>query len=64
MPLYYFHIADGVRDPDRDGTEFPGNAAAGKPAIRFAGAVMHDEPDVLWNGRGYRVEGYERKGEP
>jgi hypothetical protein len=25
-------------------------------AIRFAGAVMHDEPDVLWDGRDYRVE--------
>ncbi|WP_037492168.1 DUF6894 family protein [Sphingobium indicum] len=56
MPRYFFHTVDGGRDVDQEGTELPNDAAARKAAIRFAGAVMHDEPDVLWDGRDYRVE--------
>ncbi|WP_120251137.1 DUF6894 family protein [Sphingobium limneticum] len=56
MPRYFFHTVDGGRDFDQEGTELPNDAAARKAAIRFAGAVMHDEPDVLWDGRDYRVE--------
>lgn len=47
MPRYFFHTVDGGRDFDQEGTELPNDAAARKAAIRFAGAVMHDEPDVL-----------------
>lgn len=56
MPRYFFHTVEGGRDSDQEGTELPNDAAARKAAIRFAGAVMHDEPDVLWDGRDYRVE--------
>ena len=56
MPTYFFHTADGDRDLDKEGTELPDNAAARKAAIKFAGAVMHDDPDVLWDGHDYRVE--------
>lgn len=56
MPRYFFHTVDGGRDRDQEGTELSDNAAARKAAIRFAGAVLHDEPDVLWDGRDYRVE--------
>ncbi len=56
MPRYYFHTADGTRDWDPDGVELADQGAARKEAIRFAGAVMTDEPDVLWDGRDFRVE--------
>ena len=56
MPSYFFHTADGTRDLDREGVELADDAAARKEAIRFAGAVMHDQPEVLWDGRDYRVE--------
>lgn len=56
MPRFFFHTADGERDLDKEGIELADNAAARKEAIRFAGALMHDQPDVLWDGRDYRGE--------
>ena len=63
MPSYFFHTADGTRDLDREGTQLPDNAAARKEAIKFAGALMHDQPDILWDGRDYRVEVTNRAGD-
>ena len=56
MPSYFFHTADGERVLDREGVDLADNATARKEAIKFAGAIMHDQPDVLWDGRDYRVE--------
>lgn len=55
MPRYCFHTADGHEDRDPEGVELPDPGAARKEAIRYAGAVMQDEPDVLWDGRDFRV---------
>ena len=56
MPHFYFHTADGGRDLDRQGMDLADQGAARKEAIRFAGAVINHEPDVLWDGRDFRVE--------
>ncbi|WP_374942335.1 hypothetical protein [Sphingomonas sp.] len=56
MPHYFFHTANGERHRDRSGVDLPDDAAARVEAIRFTGAVMTDEPDVLWDGRDFRVE--------
>ena len=56
MPHFYFHTADGGRDRDRRGMDLADQGAARREAIRFAGAVINDEPDVLWDGRDFRVE--------
>lgn len=56
MPHYYFHTADGGRDIDRDGLELADDPAARSEAIRYAGAVMRDDPDLLWDGGDFRVE--------
>lgn len=56
MPHYYFHTADGRRDRDRQGAELADHRAARKQAIRFAGAILDSEPEVLWDGRDFRVE--------
>lgn len=57
MPRYFFHIAaDGRRDLDQDGTVLPDSAAARKEAVRFAGATMHDQPNMLLDNRECRVE--------
>lgn len=56
MPHYYFHTADGTRDVDRTGVELVDDAAARREAIRFGGAVMNEQPDVLWDGKDFRVE--------
>lgn len=56
MPRYFFHSADGTRDRDTDGTELPDQAAARKEGIKYAGLVMAEQPDSLWDGRDFRVE--------
>lgn len=56
MPHYFFHTADGERHRDPSGVDLPDDAAARVEAIRFTGAIMADEPDVLWDGRDFRME--------
>ena len=56
MPRYFFHTADGGRVHDDEGQELADTGAARKAAIRYAGAVLHDEPDILWDGSEFRVE--------
>lgn len=56
MPRYFFHTADGSRARDVDGTELPDHGAARKEAIMFAGSSLRDCPDLLWDGRDFRVE--------
>ena len=56
MPRYFFATADGERSPDDQGTELPNHAAARVAAIKYAGAMMEKKPEVLWDGRDFRVE--------
>ena len=56
VPRYFFNTADGTRDCDELGIELPNNAAARVEAIRYAGALLADQPEVLWDGRDFRVE--------
>lgn len=56
MPRYFFHTADGHADVDLTGTDLRDDHAARMEAIRYGGEVLRDEPDVLWNGRDFRVE--------
>ncbi len=56
MPRYFFHTADGSRARDNEGTELPHQRAARTEAIKFAGAILNNDPDVLWDGRDFRVE--------
>lgn len=56
MPHYFFHTADGTHDIDREGVELADDTAARAEAIRFAGAVMRDDPQELWDGMDFRVE--------
>lgn len=56
MARYFFHTVDGGRDRDPEGIELPGLEAARNAAIRYAGDVLSDSPDVIWDGKGFRVE--------
>jgi hypothetical protein len=56
MPRYYFHTVDGGRDRDHEGTELKDLASARVQAIKFTGDIMSDQPEVLWDGRDFRVE--------
>jgi hypothetical protein len=56
MPHYFFNTANGSFEPDPDGIDLSDDAAARVHAIKFAGDVMHHEPDVLWDGSEFRVQ--------
>lgn len=56
MPRYFFHTVDGGRERDTDGVELSSPAVARVEAIRFAGEVLTQDPDTLWDGREFRVE--------
>jgi len=56
MPRYYFHCADGHREPDLEGTVLTNDEAAQHAAIAFAGEVLKGNPTELWQKGQWRVE--------
>ncbi len=56
MSRFFFHTADGSRDRDTEGMNCRDPHAARVEAIRYAGALLSDDPGVLWDGRDFRVE--------
>lgn len=48
MPRYFFHVEDGDSFPDLQGTELDDLAAARREAVRFAGALLADQPEDFW----------------
>ena len=56
MPLYHFNLADGSFDPDPEGTELANVNEARAEAVRYAGAIMRERPEVVWDGGDWRVE--------
>ncbi len=55
MPRFYFHTETDVRTTDDEGTEFTGHLAARGEAIRTAGQMMKDAPEVFWGSRPWSV---------
>ena len=55
MTRYYFHTSDGQEDRDTDGVELASDADARVYAVRYAGMVLAGEPEVVWDGRVFRV---------
>lgn len=56
MPRYFFHSADGHREPDLDGVELPDDRAAQRAAVQLLGAALEDDPDLVWRKGQWRVE--------
>ena len=56
MPRYFFHTADGSRARDTTGTELAGHSEARREAITYLAACMRENPNLLANGRDFRVE--------
>lgn len=56
MPRYFFHTADGSRARDTEGTVLDDQSSARAEAIRFLGDCMREAPNVLGQGRDFRVE--------
>jgi hypothetical protein len=49
MSLYHFHLSDVSDFSDLNGTEFSGVAEAKQEALRYAGAVIKEADDRIWN---------------
>lgn len=56
MPRYFFHSADGHRNPDTEGVELPNDRAAQRAAVAYLGAALEDDPEMLWHKGNWRVE--------
>jgi hypothetical protein len=62
LPRFFFHTADGSRQRDTHGIELASEAVARREAVRVAGSLLNDEPDLLWDGREFRVEVTDQSG--
>ena len=55
MPRYYFHSEDGRLEHDEVGTELADAGAARTAAVRFAGSLLADRPEALWEATRWRM---------
>jgi len=62
MPRYFFHTADTSTHRDKHGIELPSSSTARQEAIKFAGALLNENPDFLWDGHDFRVQVTDDKG--
>ena len=62
MSRYFFHADHGRWASAAVGAEFPFYDLARKEAIRFAGALMAEDPDVFCRGKEFRVEATDDNG--
>lgn len=56
MPRYHFNTANGHCFHDNDGCEFDSLEQARIEAVRLAGALLGETPDMLWKSGNFRVE--------
>lgn len=45
---YYFSVTNGGFYDDREGTEFAGDQDARLAATEYAGELMRDHPEMVW----------------
>ena len=55
MPRYFFHSEDGRLEHDTVGTELADTATARLEAVQFAGALLRDRAQALWEGTRWRL---------
>lgn len=56
MPLYYFNIVEHGHKVDSIGTQCANPELARMEAVRFAGEILRDEPERVWNGSELRIK--------
>jgi hypothetical protein len=52
LPRYFFHIRDGVDQPDLEGTELSGPDEAREMAVVATGEALKDLNGHFWEGDG------------
>ena len=53
---FFINLAGGVYDPDSEGVGLPTISDARIEAVRFAGELLKDRPQLVWMGEEVRVE--------
>ena len=56
MSTYHFNLADGSKEPDKDGTELADIHSARLEAIRFAGDMARERAAAVWADGSLQVE--------
>ena len=55
MPRYFFHVHDGADYPDLQGTTLEGLTEARREAVRFAAALLGEQPEIFWASGEWRM---------
>lgn len=53
---FFVNLAGTVGDPDSEGIDLPTLSDARIEAVRFAGELLKDRPQLVWMGEEVRVE--------
>jgi hypothetical protein len=56
MPVYHFHVSDGIGGPDLDGHLLAGLADAKREAVSLGGSLIREMGDRFWDGDDWRLE--------
>jgi len=64
MPRFFFHIDDHIHEIDEEGQELPSAAEARVQAIVYAGSLLRDEPDLVWDGQKLEIRVTDEAGRP
>jgi hypothetical protein len=62
MPRYHFNLSDGRSIPDLEGSELPDLASARREAARYAGQLLQDDPQAVWDGGEWVLEVTDARG--
>lgn len=56
MARYFFHVHDGRKIFDEEGTDLPSIREAKRCAVQLAGALLRDDAEYFWKGREWRMD--------
>ncbi|MEX6506659.1 hypothetical protein [Jiella sp. M17.18] len=56
MPRFHFHITNGERDIDYEGTDLASLKDARQQAVLFGATMLRDRPELVWREGTWRVE--------
>ncbi len=62
MPKYFFNLADGQVNLDREGSEVASLQQARVEAVVYAASMLRDRPEEVWAGGNWRVEVADERG--
>jgi hypothetical protein len=64
MPHYFFNTSNGSPHIDDVGMDLPGIDAARREAVRYGGSLLSDDPDMVMQDNGLRIDVLDEAGSP